>query len=264
MKIGVTQIILSSLSLEEIVQLCDEAGYQALELVFREGGEPDISMSDDEIKKIRKRFEEVGVEISSSIAWYADRGNLLSLNSKEQKSAERSLIRSLEIAEVLGVDAVLLHPGQLTSDGTYQNVWDRMIRIMKEVALVAEKKRVIVGIENVWNKFLLTSREMGQFLDSVDSEAVAAYLDTANMMAYGFPEHWIRDLGSRIVRIHFKDFDRNAGHFVPLLDGDTDWLVVMKELHAIGYNSPVIHEVGGDWNAQIEMAKRMRQILKRK
>ena len=98
-------------------------------------------------------------------------------------------------------------------------------------------------------------------VDEVDSEWVGTYLDTANMMAYGYPEHWIRELGNRIKRVHFKDFKRREHRFVNLLDGDTDWPTVMRELRAIGYDEYVIHEVGGDRETQIDIAKRMRQIV---
>ena len=81
------------------------------------------------------------------------------------------------------------------------------------------------------------------------------------MMAYGYPEHWIRGLGGRIKRVHFKDFKRREHKFVDLMDGDTDWATVMADLRDIGYDAPVIHEVGGDRDAQIETAKRMKKIV---
>ena len=66
------------------------------------------------------------------------------------------------------------------------------------------------------------------------------------MMAYGYPEHWIRELGHRIKRVHFKDFSRGSHRFVNLLDGDTDWASVMEAFRAVGYDGYVVHEVGGD------------------
>ena len=102
---------------------------------------------------------------------------------------------------------------------------------------------------------------MRDIVDEIDSEWVGTYLDTANMMAYGYPEHWIRELGHRIKRVHFKDFARGAHQFVNLLDGDTDWKAVMAAFRAIGYDGYVIHEVGGDRATQIDLAKRMRQIV---
>ena len=81
------------------------------------------------------------------------------------------------------------------------------------------------------------------------------------MLVNGYPEHWIRELGSRIKRVHFKDFKRREHQFVNLLDGDTDWPTVMHELRSTGYDLSVVHEVGGDRTAQIDIAKRMRQIV---
>lgn len=261
MKIGVTQIILGKLSLDETLQLCQDAGYECVELVFGAGRDPDIDMSDDEIRKVKKKCADAGVEIGSILAWYEDRGNFLSLDSKANQQGMKGLKRAIDIAHVLGVNGMLLHPGQLTVEGTYEEVWDRFLGMMKEIAPYAQSKKVAVGIENVWNKFLLNPKEAREFVDAVGSDWVGIYLDTANMMFYGFPEHWIRGLKRRIKRVHFKDFVRRERQFVPLMDGDTDWPTVVKLLRENGYDSYVIHEVGGDRDVQIEMAKRMKKIV---
>ena len=132
---------------------------------------------------------------------------------------------------------------------------------LKDLVYLARSKNVAISLENVWNKFLLSPKEMREIIDEISSPWVGAYLDTANMMAYGYPEHWIRELGSRIKRVHFKDFNRREHRFVNLLDGDTNWSIVMEELRRIGYQDPVIHEVDGDIPTQIDIAKRMRQIV---
>jgi len=261
MKIGVTQIILGKFSLDEIVRLCKEAGYNIVELVFAEGKETDINSSPERLREIAGRFQEAGVAITSVLGRYADSGNLLSTDPAERDKAKRALFRTIEIAGTLGTGAMLLHPGQLTPNGTYQEAWDGLKAVLQEAAPLAAEHKVKIGLENVWNKFLLSPKEMREFLDEVGSPWVGCYLDTANMMAYGFTEHWVRELGSRIVRVHFKDFKRREHAFVPLLDGDTDWKTVMNELQAIGYNDGFIHEVSGDWELQVEMARRMRQIV---
>ncbi len=261
MKIGVTQIILSNMSLDDTLGLCQEAGYEAVELTFRDGKDLNADMSTSEIQGVGGKCAAAGIEIGSVIASYADRGNLLSPDAAERERGVKSLVHNLEIAGILGVGEILLHPGQLTVDGTYQSVWDNLVGILKEVAPVAASNKAAIGIENVWNKFLLSPKEMREFVDAVGSEWVGVYLDTANMMAYGYPEHWIRELDSRIKRVHFKDFNRREHRFVNLLDGDTDWPTVMRELRAIGYDGPVIHEVGGDRATQIDIAERMRKIV---
>ena len=261
MKIGITQIILGDTSLADTLELCQEAGYEAVELVFGEEKDLNIQLSRDEVLAVGQRCAEAGVEIGSVIAWYAERGNLLSRSSVERDQGCKSLLRSLEIAGILGVDGVLLHPGQLGAEGTYEEAWDDLRDLLKEAAQAAAANNAVIGLENVWNKFLLSPKEMREIIDEIDSEWVGAYLDTANMMAYGYPEQWIRELGARIKRVHFKDFNRREHRFVNLLDGDTDWSTVVAELRQAGYDRPVIHEVGGDRDAQIDLAQRMRQIV---
>ena len=134
MKIGVTQIILGNLSLEDTLLLCQDAGYDAVELTFGEGKDTDINMSDAELHGIAAKCEAAGVDISSITAGYADRGNLLSLNTAQREKGKVSLARGLEVAGALGVGGILLHPGQLTVEGTYQQVWDSLVGVLKELA----------------------------------------------------------------------------------------------------------------------------------
>lgn len=261
MKIGITQIILGQMSLTESLDLCRAAGYESLELVFSEDKDLNIAMNAVELAQVKSRCEEAQVEISSVIAWYADRGNLLSRDQGQREQGCKSLVRSLEIAGLLGVDAVLLHPGQLNASGTYQQAWDDLCTMLKDLVGLAAKNKVAIAVENVWNKFMLSPLEARLLVEEVASDWVGIYLDTANMMAYGHPEHWIRELGSSIKKVHFKDFNRREHRFVHLLDGDTDWATIMAELRAINYDSSVIHEVGGDNQVLLEMAERMRRIV---
>ena len=261
MKIGVTQIILGKMTLDETLDLCQEAGYEAVELVFGEDRDLDVNMGTDQLAAVAERCEDAGVEIGSIIAHYADRGNLMSRNAAEREKSSRSLERALQIAGGLNVGTVLLHPGQLAAEGTYREAWDDMRDALVALADVAEANRAAIAVENVWNKFLLSPKEAAELVDEVDSPWVGIYLDTANMMAYGYPEHWIRELGSRIKRVHLKDFKRSDHAFVNLLDGDTDWPVVMSELRAQGYESTLIHEVGGDRATLVDLGERMRRIV---
>lgn len=261
MKIGITQIILGNMALEESLELCQAAGYEAIELVFRDGKDLLPTMSAAEVEDVGKKCAAAGVEIASIIAGGSRSGNLLSPNPDERAARVESLRRSLEMGGLLGVNCTLLHPGHLTAERTYDDAWNGLRDVLIEIAPLAAANRVAIGIENVWNKFLLSPREMAEFVDSVNSPWVGVYLDTANMMAYGFPEHWIRGLGQRIKKVHFKDFARREHRFTKLTEGDTDWQLLMKELRNIGYDDAVIHEVDGSREDQIETARRMRAIV---
>ena len=119
---------------------------------------------------------------------------------------------------------------------------------MKELAPDAEAAGVVIGLENVWNKFLLSPLEMRDFLDKVGSDYVKAYFDIGNVVVNGYPEHWIRILGSRIARVHVKDFRTIVGNingFVDLLGGDVNFPEVVKALREVGYDSYLTAEMNG-------------------
>ncbi|HEX6972031.1 MAG TPA: sugar phosphate isomerase/epimerase family protein, partial [Limnochordia bacterium] len=178
----------------------------------------------------------------------------------------------LRAAVCLETDAVLVVPGAVDNSifsaepeiVPYDAAYETAQAVLCEIAAMLDAyPGVYLAVENVWNKFLLSPKEMREFIDAVDSPWVGCYLDTANMMAYGYETQWIRELGPRIRRVHFKDFRRREHRFVPLLEGDTDWPGVVGLLREIGYDGFVIHEVGGEYELQLEMAARMRRILGR-
>ena len=117
---------------------------------------------------------------------------------------------------------------------------------LTELSSEAEALKINIGIENVWNKFLLSPLEMRNFIDQIGSEYVGAYFDVGNVLHAGYPEHWISILGKRIKKVHFKDYRRQAGGlhgFVDLLAGDVDYPKVLQALAEIGYDDFVIAEM---------------------
>lgn len=159
---------------------------------------------------------------------------------------------SLRNADLWGADSVLLVPAVLDPDTSYKDAWTRSQRVVKERILpLAEELKVVVGIEEVWNKFLLSPLEMARYVDEFASPYVKAYLDVGNVVFYGYPQDWARTLGPRISRVHIKDFkvDRSKGTFewVNLGEGDVDWPEVRKAFSEVGYDGWVTTEIrGGD------------------
>lgn len=261
MKTGITQLCLARTDLETDLQQAKARGYDAIELVFSDTGQPSIDASAAELAAIKSACQHLGLEICSILPTRRDAGSLLSPIAAEREKRMAILRRGLEIAEHLGVDGLLLHPGQLAAETTYEETWVNCRNALQTLAPEAERHRCSIGIENVWNKFLLSPREARQFVDEIGSPYVGIYLDTANMVFYGFPEMWIRELGTRITKVHVKDFRRRDSAWVQLMDGDVDWPAVMRELRTIGFDGALVSEVGGDDAMQRETAVRVRRIM---
>jgi hexulose-6-phosphate isomerase len=160
-----------------------------------------------------------------------------------RKSVE-GVLASIETAAALGADTVLIVPGVVAPDVTYEQAWERSAQAIRQLIPAAEKKKVILGIENVWNKFLLSPVEFAAYVDSFGSECLAAYFDVGNIVAYGYPDHWIGTLGERIRKIHVKGFDAGKHAFVQLLEGTIDWPAVMAALKDVGYDDYLVAELG--------------------
>lgn len=94
-------------------------------------------------------------------------------------------------------------PGKVVD---YATTYERSLEAMMELKEYAEQYKVEIGLENVWNKFLVSPMEMRDFIDKVDSKYVGSYFDVGNVLFNGYPEHWITILGDRIKKVHFKDY----------------------------------------------------------
>jgi hexulose-6-phosphate isomerase len=178
------------------------------------------------------------------------------LSSPDPKIREQgvdALRVTLEDARAYGTDAILLVPGRVDENTSYDECWDRTIKEIKKVIPLAEKLKVKIGIENVWNNFLLSPLEAAEYVDQFKTPMVGFYFDIGNILAYGWPEQWIKILGKRIARIHIKEYSnkiaskqgKSAGFGVKLLEGDVNWPAVMKALDDIGYRSFATVEMGG-------------------
>lgn len=182
----------------------------------------------------------------------------LLLSSPDPKVREEgvdALKVALEDASIFGADAVLLVPGRVTDTVSYDECWNRSVEEIKKAIPTAEKLNVRIAIENVWNNFLLSPLEAARYIDEFRSPFVGAYFDCGNILAYGWPEQWIRILGKRIAKVHIKEYSRtiadtqgkSAGFKVKLREGDVNWSAVMKALDETGYQGWTSIEMpGGD------------------
>ena len=173
------------------------------------------------------------------------------LSSADPEVVKRSVAgmeTSLRNAKLWGAGVVLLVPGVVSADTGYRDAWTRSQKVIRERILpLATELKIVIGIEEVWNKFLLSPLEMARYVDEFSSPWVKAYLDVGNMLFYGYPQDWIRTLGKRIHRVHIKDFKRGNGTFEwkNIGEGDVDWVAVRKALGEVGYEGWVTTEISG-------------------
>jgi hexulose-6-phosphate isomerase len=241
------------LDLKGCMKKAKEAGFEGVELVVAETGELTLDSTREDMEGIAQVAKDVGIELSSLATGLLWDYSLTSSDDKTRGKAKDIVRRMLELAFYLGVDTVLVIPGTVdvffkpdAEVVPYDLAYERSLETLKESVPTAERYKVSIGIENVWNKFLLSPLELRDFIDRIGSPYLGAYFDVGNSLLTGYPEHWIRVLGKRIKKVHIKDFRTSVGNvngFVDLLEGDVNWAEVMKALEEIGYDGWLTAEI---------------------
>src|SRR6202023_3907831 len=128
-------------------------------------------------------------------------------------------------------------PAVVNAETAYSEAWTRAQKEIRKLIPMAAELKVVIAIEEVWNKFLLSPLEMQKYIAEFESPWIRAWFDVGNVVLYGYPQDWIRTLGKRIVKVHLKDFKRNKDSYawVNLGEGDIDWAAVRDAFGAINY-----------------------------
>lgn len=237
------------LPLEQLFLISRETGYDAVELNVNPLGGVGLTMETTatEAEAIGRMAKEHGIQLrslSTSLLWHTP---LSSADASVREQGRRIVEKQLELAEQLGIDTVLVVPGAVNEETSYDECYDRSRAELALLVKEAERRRVRIGIENVWNKFLLSPLEMRAYVDDLQSSYLGVYFDVGNILHNGYPQQWIKILGSRIFKVHVKDYRPGVGTghgFVPLLSGDVNWTAVRSALKDIGYTDAVTAEVG--------------------
>jgi len=227
-------------SYAERFALAREAGFEAIEMrtVTR----------DEEAAEIREAAGKTGLRVHSVMNEDHWRFPLSSSDPETVNRSVQGMETSIRNAALWGADTVLLVPAVVDATTSYRDAWTRSQRVIRERLLPAARDaKVVIAIEEVWNKFLLSPLEFARYVDELDSPLARAYFDVGNVVIYAFPQDWIRTLGRRIVKVHLKDFqfDRSNGRFAwkNLGEGDIDWPEVRRALTEIDYAGYVTTEL---------------------
>ncbi|MBI2299265.1 MAG: sugar phosphate isomerase/epimerase [Armatimonadetes bacterium] len=247
-----------------------------------------------EAARAREAAESLGMRIHSVLRGWAE------FNHADRAIAEDSLVVTADAlcaAQAYGADAVLLVPCRIggmampepweldiafdAASGhlirvaagdnapyadyiaAHDRAWDTSFEAIQRLIPVAEETGVVIAVENVWNNLWSDPAHFAAFVDAFASPWVQAYFDLGNHVKYGPTPDWVRVLGSRLVKVHVKDFrlapDGHGGEFVNIRDGSVDWPETRRALAEAGYDGWMTIE-GGDLSLE-EHSRRLDDII---
>ena len=245
-----------SMSMLDRFKLAVDCGFEQIE----------CPTTDDQaqVEEIKRAAEGSGLRIHSVMNMAHWKYPLSSPDSSVVAASMKGMETSLRNAHFWGADTVLLVPAVVDAKTGYREAWKRSQEEIRRLIPLAKELNVIIAVEEVWNKFLLSPIEFASYVDSFNSPSVRAYFDVGNVVINGYPQDWIRILGARIAKLHIKDFKfaKREAQFVPLREGEIDWPEVYKALAEIGYRGSATVELpAGDKDYLREVSRRFDLIL---
>jgi L-ribulose-5-phosphate 3-epimerase len=241
-----------NLSPVDRMRLAKRCGFEGLEV-------PPVGEA--EAREMRSAADAAGIALHSIIygGWDAP---LSSADAATIQRGQRQVEQALRSAKIMGCENILLVPAVVDAKTSYADAYTRSQRNIRPLIPLAERLRVMILIEEVWNNFLLSPLEFARYVDEFRSPWVQAYFDVGNVVKFAWPEQWIRVLGKRIKKVHLKDFRRGNNEFTQLGDGDVDWAEVRRAFNEVGWAGYETTELGGGDEAYLrDVSNRVDRIF---
>ena len=255
-------MVKENISVLEKFQMLKDIGFDGVEM------DSPNNLNNDEVIEASKK---TGLEIPGVINSVHWKSPMSHPDEKVRAKCVEAMKTSLNDCKAYGGTTVLLVPGVVNNEVSYDDAYHRSQEEIRKLIPYAEETGIKIAIENVWNNFLISPIEAARYIDELDSKMVGWYFDVGNIVRYGWPEQWIRILDKRIMRIDAKEYSRKKqsdegiwkGFEVELMEGDCNWPAVMEALDDIGYHGWASAEVpGGDRKRLEDISNRMQKIFK--
>jgi hexulose-6-phosphate isomerase len=246
----------ATLSVSDRFKLARDVGFE----VVQAPTEPDQQKAE----AMKKAADAASLRIDSVMNMDHWKFPLSSSDPAVVEKSQAGMRASLHNAKLWGADSVLLVPAVVNAQTSYRDAWTRSQSEIRKLLPLAEDLRIVIAIEEVWNKFLLSPLEMAKYIGEFHSPWIKAWFDVGNVMFYGYPQDWIRTLGKSIVDVHLKDFKRKEDGYawVNLGDGDVDWPAVREAFAEIGYSGSAIVELeSGDEAHLRDVSRRVDRLM---
>lgn len=237
-------------SFEQGLELVKKAGYDGIELWLGDVPWFQMTTTDAQVSELRRKVENAGLVVSNVSTGLHWKYPISARDPRIRGQGIRILEREIETAQLLGPDAILVVAGLVTEEVPYNEVYNRCLEVLKNVASKAAQAGVKIGCENnnSENKFLISPGEFLGFLKELNEPSVGIHLDVGNIHDTGFAEQWIEMLGPHITRIHVKDVMKKRGRcgdsvYMNLFLGDNNWKAIRAAVDKVGYDGWLVAEM---------------------
>lgn len=207
----------------------------------------------EEAKSLRMYAESLGIRFVQGHAPFSFRDR-----SPERWKTHNfpRLVRAIEIAGVLGIEELVIHPVQfLPYKQNAAILHDYNMEFYRALIPYAKAAGVRICLENMWQRNRLRGNIITHSTCSRAEEAAAWVDELADPISIGYcldlghcglveldAADEIRKLGHRLTALHVHDNNfMDDQHILPY-QGHADWADILSALREVGYNGPFTFE----------------------
>jgi sugar phosphate isomerase/epimerase len=136
--------------------------------------------------------------------------NLASTNPGIRAESLRQAAYAIQCARDLDASVITIHPGRLTSQKdlcTRDHLWDLQVKAFDELAVLAGKAGLVIGIENMEardKEFVVGEEHLARIIRSIDSPHLMATLDIAHLYSTGSLYSSLDNWTLPLVNVHIS------------------------------------------------------------
>jgi len=236
---------------------------------------------------LKKALEPRGLQIAS--AWFSSY-----FTTKDPEETIAAFIKHRDFLHAMGAKVIVVSESGKSVQGLMDTPlhsqkpifsdedWGKLVKGLHELGKLAAEKDMKIVFHHHMGTGVQTYEEVRRLMESTDPDLVYLLLDTGHLVfAGGDPLQMIKDYGSRIKHVHFKDLREDVmkrsfqedwsflysvkqGVFTVPGDGMIDFKPIAKALDDINYKGWIVVEAEQDPKIAppLEYAKKARAYLK--
>jgi sugar phosphate isomerase/epimerase len=240
-----------------------EAGFDALDFSFKDLSKDNHPFLENDYLQIahniRESYDKAGIVVNQAHAPYSFPLEKYLDGEFLDKVIYPRIIRSMEMASVLGAETIIVHPIHYRGT-TKEDAFLRNMKFYEFLIPYCEKWNIKIAVENMWDRdprrghiihdTCSTKEEFVRYIDGINNPFVVACLDVGHV---GLPRQedeahdFVYALGKkRLKALHLHDNNyKGDDHLLPFR-GKLDWDSLGKALGEIDYDGDFTYELVDD------------------
>ena len=246
--------------MERAIEIIADAGFDAIDLTLFSMKEDTSVFCQDGYKalaaKLKAQAQSRGLFFNQAHAPFP----CSKLDDAYNTMIFERLVRSIEIAGIVGVKCIVIHPmHHLPYLENAEKLKAMNMDFYRSLAPYAKAAGIKIALENMWQRDAQTkqivvsacsrTKEFADWLDSLNDDCFTACLDLGHAGLYGFDAaEMIKGLGDRLCALHVHDNDYQGDlHTAPYL-GKMHWDTICAALAKVGYKGDLTLEADNFYN----------------